>query len=255
MGGKDFSILGNDHARMTQAAHDPTACKICGAGAPVFGAVDFHKHCAEPLGVRLPPAGRPVTYRRCDDCGFLFTRDFDGWDAGRFAAEIYNDDYITVDPEYREARPARLAQMVAGAFAPQRERLRLLDYGGGQGLTARLLRQAGFDATSWDPFVEGGAPPASRFDVITCFEVMEHAPDPAGVAAAIAALLAPGGMVLFSTLLQPADFAAQGLGWWYVGPRNGHVSLYSADSLRRLWAGQGLAFSSFTDGMHAAGQA
>ncbi|WP_296652471.1 bifunctional 2-polyprenyl-6-hydroxyphenol methylase/3-demethylubiquinol 3-O-methyltransferase UbiG [Paraburkholderia sp.] len=41
--------------------------------------------------------------------------------------------------------------------------------------------------------------PAS-FDVVTCMEMLEHVPDPAGVVAACATLVKPGGWVFFSTL-------------------------------------------------------
>jgi 2-polyprenyl-6-hydroxyphenyl methylase/3-demethylubiquinone-9 3-methyltransferase len=41
--------------------------------------------------------------------------------------------------------------------------------------------------------------PAS-FDVVTCMELLEHVPDPASTIAACAALVKPGGMVVFATI-------------------------------------------------------
>jgi 2-polyprenyl-6-hydroxyphenyl methylase / 3-demethylubiquinone-9 3-methyltransferase len=41
--------------------------------------------------------------------------------------------------------------------------------------------------------------PAS-FDVVTCMEMLEHVPDPASTVAACAALVRPGGSVVFSTI-------------------------------------------------------
>ena len=38
------------------------------------------------------------------------------------------------------------------------------------------------------------------FDVVTCMEMLEHVPDPGAIVAACAALVAPGGTVVFSTL-------------------------------------------------------
>jgi 2-polyprenyl-6-hydroxyphenyl methylase/3-demethylubiquinone-9 3-methyltransferase len=228
-------------------------CKICSAAAPLFGAVDFHRSCVEPAGLRLAPSGHLVHYHRCGTCGFLFTAALDEWTIEDFAEHVYNAGYAAMDPEYRETRPARMARMVSAAFAASREGLRVLDYGGGDGLLASLLRDAAFDAESWDPFVEGGAPPDRRYDLITCFEVLEHVPDPHGTAAAIAGLLSPGGMLLFSTLLQPPDIAAQSMGWWYIGPRNGHVSLFSAESLSRLWAALGMRMDTLSEGLHCAG--
>ena len=41
---------------------------------------------------------------------------------------------------------------------------------------------------------------ASQFDVITCFEMLEHVPDPPSVITACQTLVKPGGMVLFATI-------------------------------------------------------
>ena len=38
------------------------------------------------------------------------------------------------------------------------------------------------------------------FEVVTCMELLEHVPDPAAIVAACAALVTPGGTVVFSTL-------------------------------------------------------
>jgi 2-polyprenyl-6-hydroxyphenyl methylase/3-demethylubiquinone-9 3-methyltransferase len=40
----------------------------------------------------------------------------------------------------------------------------------------------------------------AQFDVVTCMEMLEHVPDPAGVVAACAKLVKPDGYVFFSTL-------------------------------------------------------
>ena len=176
------------------------------------------------------------------------------WPDSEFRARIYNADYGVVDPDYAEARPDSCAAMVARVFeAEARKGLRVLGYGGGNVRLAARLRAAGFDGVSWDPLSDGrAARPDGRFGLITCFDVLEHAPDPHAAAREIAELLAPGGMVLFSTLVQPAEFGALGVGWWYVGPRNGHVSVSSGEALRRLWAAQGMALHSFGPGVHAA---
>jgi hypothetical protein len=52
-------------------------CKICSGPSPLFGVVDFHKSCIEAQGNRLPLSGRPIYYRRCVNCGFAFTDEFD----------------------------------------------------------------------------------------------------------------------------------------------------------------------------------
>jgi 2-polyprenyl-6-hydroxyphenyl methylase/3-demethylubiquinone-9 3-methyltransferase len=144
--------------------------------------------------------------------------------------------------------------MVTAAFGGARESIRIVDYGGGNGLLASLLQKEGFQAATYDPFyADCSALPAERFDLITCFEVMEHVPFPSKTMAEIASLLKDHeGAILFSTLLQPSTFAQMGLNWWYVGPRNGHISLHSRDSLMRLFQKEGMQTASFSDAFHLA---
>lgn len=229
-------------------------CKICGTEAAVFGSVDFNRSCEEARGLHLPNAGVAVPYNRCPECGFLFTDAFAAWPVAAYEAHIYNAGYAQIDPDYREARPVANARLFLNLFGERRRYLSVLDYGGGNGLFARLLRAYGFlCAETYDPFSsEHDRMPRHQFDVVSCFETMEHVPDPAATVARIASRLSTPGIVLFSTLLQPPDFAAQGLGWWYAAPRNGHISLHSAQSLTRLWASVGFRCGSFSQGFHYA---
>ncbi len=48
------------------------------------------------------------------------------------------------------------------------------------------------------------------------------------------------------------DFAAWGLGWWYVGPRDGHISIFSRKSLIAAWRRFGFTLGSFNDNFHVA---
>ena len=77
-------------------------------------------------------------------------------------------------------------------------------------------------------------------------------PDPLAGIGVIAANLAEPGLVLFSTLLQPPDLDKLGLDWWYVGPRNGHVSLFSRNALVLAWRDHGCQTASFNDNLHVA---
>src|SRR4029077_19221737 len=43
---------------------------------------------------------------------------------------------------------------------------------------ARALAEEGFQATTYDPLTAFSARPQGRFDLITCFQVMEHLPFP-----------------------------------------------------------------------------
>ncbi|MDB5498492.1 MAG: SAM-dependent methyltransferase [Phenylobacterium sp.] len=232
----------------------PASCKLCGGVARLFGVIDFNRNCEEIRGKFLPPAGIPIPYRRCAACGLVYTEAFDDWSHADFETHIYDAGYSEVDADYEEVRPTNMAAFVARLFAGARHSLDILDYGGGNGVLAARLKTAGFPLVeTYDPFHPAHRTrPDRRFDLVTCFETLEHMPDPTRGAADIAALLKPDGLLLFSTLVQPADFDAQGMQWWYIGPRNGHVTLHSRASLTALWAGQGLQLASFNDNMHTA---
>ncbi len=98
---------------------------------------------------------------------------------------------------------------------------RAVDIGCGAGLVAEPLARLGADVTAVDAAEEnvvaaiehaalsgfdidyrvGGAEAVAgeAFDLVTCLEVIEHVDDPAGFVAGLAALLAPGGLMILST--------------------------------------------------------
>jgi 2-polyprenyl-6-hydroxyphenyl methylase/3-demethylubiquinone-9 3-methyltransferase len=230
----------------------PIECKICRGPSPLFGVVDFHKSCIEAQGRRLALSGYPIYYRRCQQCGFAFTPAFDSWDQDAFHTLIYNNDYIIVDPDFADLRPSGNAKLVATSFPETRASMEILDYGGGAGVFAARLREQGFSATTYDPFSSFNQLPSEKFDMVTSFEVMEHVPSPQSTVATMVSLLKDPGAILFSTLVQPADFETIGLNWWYASPRNGHISLYSTQSLALLFKPHGMKVGSFSANLHIA---
>ena len=238
-------------ARLPAVYPQQATCKCCGNPASLFGVVDFHKNCEIYRRKVLDLSGIPIYYYRCPSCHFLFTTALDGLTKEDFRNVVYNEEYVLVDPDYQDARPRQNAAVIAGLFPAVRPQ-RLLDYGGGGGLLAELLRDSGFpQVETYDPFVPRFCQrPAGRFDCVVCFEVVEHATEPARLFADLNDLLTDSGLILLSTLFQPQDIDVQGLNWWYAGPRNGHVSLFSRVSLERLVHPYGLHLASFNDGMH-----
>ena len=208
----------------------------------------FLPHLRGRKGATLPPSGEPVTYFRCRACCLLFTPHFDILSAAQLAARIYNAEYATADPDFAEARPRYLANLLRDVLEPAKDSIRALDFGGGQGLLARLMREAGFEGyASYDPFFGNSAPNSGGYDLITAFEVVEHSRDPIAPFQEMLALLRPDGAVLFSTALQPRCLDAD---WWYIAPRNGHVSLHSRGSLRHIARHLGVRLLSIDPTLH-----
>jgi SAM-dependent methyltransferase len=230
-----------------------TACPVCAAAASLLDVVDLNKSCEEARGIVLPVAGVPIRYFLCDACGFCFAPDMYQWSMQEFSDRIYNDDYKRVDPDYVDLRPRLNARFVSELFASHALAIRHLDYGGGSGLLSSELFAAGWDSTSYDPFVDGALPAdLGRFNLVTCFEVFEHVPDVTQLVATLASLVDEDGMVLFSTLLSDGIIArGQHLQWWYAAPRNGHISLFSRQSLALLGERGGFNLVSLNPSLHA----
>lgn len=230
------------------------SCPICNAPCLLLDTVDFNKSCEDEKGQVFPPAGVAVDYSLCPNCGFCFAAAIAAWPLETFSEKIYNDAYVQVDPDYVDARPRTNAANMAGLLGERARGIRHLDYGGGSGLMAQLLRETGWQSTSYDPFVNRDTAIESlgQFDLITAFEVFEHVPDVQQLIRTLRSLLAPGGVVMFSTLLSDGNVRlGQKLTWWYASPRNGHISLFSRNSLGFLAREHGLQFGSFSTGFHA----
>lgn len=230
------------------------SCPICNAPCLLLDTVDFNKSCEDEKGQVFAPAGVPVDYSLCTNCGFCFAPEIAAWPLETFSEKIYNAEYVRVDPDYVDLRPRANARELVRMFGDKAKGTKHLDYGGGTGLMSQLLAEAGWQSRSYDPFVHRDTPVESlgQFDLITAFEVFEHVPDVQQLMTILRSLLAPGGMVLFSTLASDGNIQpGHKLSWWYVSPRNGHISLFSWRSLGFLAQQHGFQFGSFSPGLHA----
>lgn len=235
---------------ITQLVSQETFCKCCDDFAYLYDVVDLNKNC----NVQKPYAlsGIPIYYYKCTNCGFIFTENFDDFSKEDFATHIYNDKYVQVDPEYVEIRPKNNAEMIEQLLSGYKH-LEILDYGGGNGLVEKHLKDLGYQSVNtYDPFSDiHHQKPEKKFDGIVCFEVIEHSVNPKEIFTDIFSLLKEDGFVLFSSLLQPEGIDSIKCGWWYAGPRNGHVSLHSVDSLNAIAEIFDCNFVSFNSSLHA----
>jgi 2-polyprenyl-3-methyl-5-hydroxy-6-metoxy-1,4-benzoquinol methylase len=112
---------------------------------------------------------------------------------------------------------------------------RVLDFGGGDGLFCRLLRDRGLEAYTSDDFAmatyarlfEGDL--KHEYDLITAFEVLEHLPNPRAELDRLFA--AKPRMVITST----EQYCGQDATWWYLAPLQGqHVFFYSKEAFRLI---------------------
>jgi 2-polyprenyl-3-methyl-5-hydroxy-6-metoxy-1,4-benzoquinol methylase len=216
----------------------PARCVACGAAAEA----------------RFRAGG--VEIQRCAGCGLAWRTAFP--EAAELAA-LYGDDYFErwgVDTPDRLAQVRAMKQATYRAFfrdiRAQRDGGRLLDLGCALGFLLGVARDFGFDVRGLDlnpaaiaeaqrefgDRVHAGplderAFPGERFDVVTLIDVLEHVPDPAGLLAAIAARLAPGGIAA-AVLPNTGSLACRVLGRRWPHYNAEHLYYWSAASLRRF---------------------
>lgn len=223
-------------------------CKVCGGEQlKLWGKSDSNANLHYNFG-----PGLEIDYVICEYCGFLCTYNFDHWTKQDFLDNIYNEDYIKVDPEYAGVRPHRVAKWFMNY--EHNKDLSILDFGAGNSSFAEYIKQHGYKAESYDPMWEINVPQEwynNKFDLITAFEVFEHTPDPKGTVLQILLLLKITGKVLFSTMVTES---AKPLNekWWYLCPRGGHISHHSYKSLKELFRPYGLTVEHINEGMHLA---
>ncbi len=172
-------------------------------------------------------------------------------------AEYSYGDERKCEPQVRVRAAGRLARIERTLAADGVATRRVVELGSAYGVFLDEARRRGWtvtgcdvsqDAATWTREHRGidvrecdladAGLAASSADLVTGSEVIEHLADPVRTARAAFDVLAPGGVVLFSTA-NAASLArlARGADWGYYLP--GHVVLWSATTLARLLASVG----------------
>lgn len=225
-------VLDRLRARAAQVTpQQPPRCKICESPTRQAFALPHTKLTGQPI-----PAGPDdCPYYECSVCRFLFSTLHDGIDHGTLYDDTYWKDQ---DPDWggRVHQTLRLVLMANQMLHMEPWTLKVLDFGCGMGTFVQAARDAlqmqvfGTDiirprfGLEW--FLP--QPQAGSFDVVVSCEVLEHLPQPFEILSRARDCLRPGGVLAFQT----AEYDPQACGrdWWYLGPANGHISLYSRDA-------------------------
>lgn len=215
---------------MTTAA----TCKICGAPAPE----SFRIPMSKQTGLPIPDLPDDCSYYECSRCGFCFSTHLDAADH----SEIYDDDYWNKqDPDWygRVSETLRLVLLANQLVRKPPDTLEILDFGCGMGTFVETCRRS-LQLAAWGTDIikprfglDYFLPQIGRkFDIVVACEVVEHIPTPLETFRRMRDFLKPGGAVAFQT----AEYSHEcGRDWWYVGPDNGHISLYSRGALDHIF--------------------
>jgi SAM-dependent methyltransferase len=222
-------------------------CKICSSKAALKFGLPHSKRANFPI----PDEPDDCFYYECENCKFLFTPALDADDH----TEIYDEWYWeNQDPDWygRVTETFRLVTMANELLRRRTDELEILDFGCGiGGFLDMAHRSLGLKVWGTDII-----PPKvgkdwflpdlgdRKFDVIVACEVIEHLPNPREIFNLIRSHLKAPGVFAFQTAQW--DPSSLGRDWWYLGPHNGHISLYSREAFdhvardmgvtqRRLW--------------------
>lgn len=245
----------NAAARLPSQDTAPCICKACSA------VIAADRKIGEKNGYAL---------MRCAGCGTVVV---DPWPTLDQLIDFYQSYKGTTDYRKKQVRKIQRAERRLRKVARYAPGKRLLDVGSNYGFTVKAGMNLGLaahgidiDATavaasieSFGPYYEtiavqdyAVAHPASA-DMVYTAEVVEHVHDPDSFIAAIAAVLAPNGVLYLTTpdsghFRVPKDFAS----WHNVMPPE-HITLFTRKGMKTLLGRHGLEvekfFFAFKDGM------
>jgi hypothetical protein len=168
-------------------------------------------------------------FHRCPSCGII-TAPNPFWLDEAYSSAIYDGDSGLL-------RRSRLLATVTSLLI-RSERLSrgtFLDWGGGYGALARMMRDKGYDFYTFDPYAKNLLAPGfdgdelSSHDLVTAFEVVEHLVDPVEELTKVAAA---NDRLFFTTVLQPPGEPPRPSEWWYYALESGqHVAFHTSASL------------------------
>lgn len=227
-------------------------CKVCFNDSFLFDVVDFNKWCNKKNYYSFGLIGIPIYYYKCSICNLIFSIDFDDFSITDFTNIIYNKEYLKFDPEYLEKRPLENANFLKSFLGPIKQFVKGLDYGGGNGFTTSILLQEGWNFTYCDP-ISNPIPKSndfSNFNTISSFEVFEHIPFPNKGMEQLLDYASNECLLIVGTLINDKQLINNNLDWWYAAPRNGHITLFSEESLRLLFTKHGFSYFLLKDNLH-----
>jgi 2-polyprenyl-3-methyl-5-hydroxy-6-metoxy-1,4-benzoquinol methylase len=176
----------------------------------------------------------------------------------RSTADTYDKYWAAADPDVYDPRSRQRADVALGLLGTRRGRL--LDVGCGRGVVAAAFRSAGFDVTGIDVSPTAVEKTMSRgvdasvvditrdslpsgFDVVVCFEVLEHLLDPLSALRKLASSTKDDGVLVVSL---PNEFHL----WCRLNVLFGrphfaahdfpHVRLFDRRAIARLFSDAGL---------------
>jgi SAM-dependent methyltransferase len=195
-------------------------CPICGPSEWTVHAnstVEFSKFNPLTYSSRKPPEAMHFRFLRCSSCTLIFASPVVNFE--QISALYRHADFSSSVESLQAARTyARLLDRAMAVTqhvrSGSRSTLKILDVGAGDGAFLSVLRERGFkEVNGVEPSLAPirAAPPSVReliinesfrenlfpeetFDIVTCFQTIEHVDSPLATVREIFRILRPGGM-------------------------------------------------------------
>lgn len=186
-------------------------------------------------------------YYACPHCGFVQTED-PFWLAEAYTSPLSTTDIGLVG---RNVGYCVFLKKFISIFC--RSVGPFLDYGGGNGMLVRLMRDYGFDFRWLDRYATNAYAqgfehqPGQRYKVLTAFEVFEHLVNPREELTAMAAL---SDTIVFSTELISTPPPSLDSWDYYSGFNGQHIAFYTPRALEILAREVGLRYRYVAGGLH-----
>lgn len=192
-GSQLFDRVVPDKRRDSVESQDFVRCNMCDAGGSFSDAVESARVSSNVRRFE----DHSFTVWRCRSCRSLHSKE--AVDLRAYYRE-YPFQKQKMDFAARRAYRNRLRQLQKHGL---RREHRVLDFGCGAGLFVRFLEDAAFHgAVGYDPFVSAHNRPdrlRTRYDVITCQDVIEHFDDPRQCLEQLVPSLKTGGLLAIGT--------------------------------------------------------
>lgn len=208
---------------MTKEKIYTTRCPVCGGNGNSVTMVRWDYYRFDTV--------KDWHYHHCATCGTCFCDLFFRWSTVEWGTFVYNREYSLVDPGAGE-RVRKIFPVINGLLrehAPDAKSL--IDYGGGNGDLADMLKAAAYDAYCFDIHGRLDTCP-DKADAVTAIEVLEHATAPHMLWGYLREVLNPGGLLMATT--ETCDGIADISAWFYANPRAGHAVIYSGKALELM---------------------
>lgn len=196
-----------------------TVCMLCGNNDAVTvlypASMTEDQATAQVFSARRLPDRLHPEFMRCEKCGLVFPKRFP---EPSLLRKLYEDSIYLYDDlaPYITKTYMRYVRVASELLQDQPKPWVSMDIGCGDGFFVHAMLDAGFDAFGIEPsddatakadpvirsrilrgFANSETLGSERYDLLTCFQTLDHMPDPVGFVTDCFRALKPGGVVLF----------------------------------------------------------